>query len=147
MTRSKRRSERKLDSSSKQPPEIFVDRSLGRRKVVERLREIHPVVHAHDELFAQDTDDAVWIAAAGKHGWIALTRDDRIRYHPGEQQLLIEGGVRCFCLNPTSGMTGEDMAAALVRALPRILAIAAEEPSGGYIKGVNRHGRVRNLFP
>lgn len=147
MTRSKPPSERKRDSSTRQQPEIFVDRSLGRRKVVERLRQVHRVVHAHDELFAQDTDDVTWIAAAGKRGWIVFTRDDRIRYRPGEQRILVEAGVRCFCLNPTKGMTGEDMAEAFVRALPRILAIASGDPNGGYIKGVNRYGRVRHLFP
>ncbi|MBA3552593.1 MAG: hypothetical protein H0W27_06955 [Actinobacteria bacterium] len=86
-------------------------------------------------------------SAAGRRGWIVLTRDDRIRYRPGEQQILVDAGVRCFCLNPTKGMTGEDMAAAFVRALPRILAVASGDSKGGYIKGVNRYGRVRHLFP
>jgi hypothetical protein len=112
-----------------------------------RLREIHPAVHAHDDLFPQDTDDEVWLREAARKGWIVLTRDDRIRYRPGEQQAIIEAGVACFCLNPTKSMTAEEWADALVTALPRILEVAASEGRTGYIKGVNRHGRVRHLFP
>ena len=125
---------------------LFCDRSLGRYKVPERLREVYPVVHAHDELFQQDSDDEVWIRRAGRMGWIVLTRDERIRYRPGEQRAIIEAGVACFCLHPTKGMTGEEWAEALVTALPSILRIAERE-SPGYIKGVNRRGQVRHLFP
>ena len=78
---------------------------------------------------------------------MVLMKDDRIRYRPGEQRAVLEAGVACFCLHPSKGMTGEEMAEALVRALPRILRIVAENPTGGYIRGVNRQGRVRRLFP
>jgi hypothetical protein len=44
-------------------------------------------------------------------------------------------------------MTGEDMAEAFLKALPRILRVVAANPAGGYIRGVNRQGRVRRLFP
>lgn len=112
-----------------------------------RLRQVHPVVHAHDDLFPQDTDDEVWLREAARKGWIVLTRDDRIRYRPGEQRAIIEAGVACFCLNPTKGMIAQEWAEALVTALPKILEVAASEKRSGYIKGVNRHGRVRHLFP
>lgn len=105
------------------------------------------MVHAHDDLFAQDVDDEVWLKEAARRGWVVLTRDDRIRYRPGEQRAIIEAGVACFCLNPTKGMTAAEWAEALARALPRILQIVAAERRRGYIKGVNRHGRVRHLFP
>jgi hypothetical protein len=115
--------------------------------VARRLRELHPKVLAHDDLFGQDTDDEVWLRRAGRERWVVLTKDDRIRYRPGEQGALLASGVPCFCLNPTKGMTGHEMAEALAKALPRILQIVREEPEGGYIKGVNRRGEVRHLFP
>ncbi len=74
-------------------------------------------------------------------------KDDRIRYRPGEQRAVIEAGAACFCLHPSKGSTGEDMAEAFVKALPRILRIVSANPNGGYIRGVNRHGQVRRLFP
>jgi len=115
--------------------------------VPDRLRDIHPIVHAHDDLFPQDTDDDVWLREAARRGWIVLTRDDRIRYRPGEQREIIEAGLACFCLNPTKGMTAEEWADALVKALPKILEIAATAKKKGYIKGVNRQGKIRHLFP
>jgi hypothetical protein len=111
------------------------------------LRAVHPVVIAHDDVFAQDTDDEVWLAEAGRRSWIVLMKDDRIRYRPGERAMVLSAGVACFCLNPSAGMTGDQMAHALVTALPRILRIVAASPQGGYIKGVNRQGQVRHLFP
>ncbi|MEX0984784.1 MAG: hypothetical protein WD096_07010 [Actinomycetota bacterium] len=128
------------------PPEFFCDRSLGGKVVPAALRAVHPHVIAHDDVFPQDTDDEVWLRSAGKNGWIVLMRDDRIRYRPGEQAAVLASGVRCFCLHPSKGMTGPDMAAALVKALPRMVQIAERE-LGGFIKGVDRKGRVRHLFP
>jgi PIN like domain len=104
-------------------------------------------VIVHDDEFAPDTDDEDWLREAGRRHWVVLMKDDRIRYRPGEQRAIIESGVACFCLHPSKGMTGEEMAEALVTALPKILRIVAANPEGGYIRGVNRSGRVRRLFP
>jgi PIN like domain len=103
-------------------------------------------VIAHDDVFPQDTDDEVWLREAGRRGWVVLMRDDRIRYRPAEQAAVIASGVRCFCPHPSKNMTGEDMADALTKALPRLVRIASIQ-AGGYIKGVNRNGRIRHLFP
>lgn len=43
-------------------------------------------------------------------------------------------------------MTGEQMAAAFVTALPKIIRIADRE-NGGYMRGVNRKGEIRRLYP
>jgi len=131
---------------SPSPPELFCDRSLGGKIVPDALRRVHPTVIAHDDVFDHDTDDEVWLRAAGENGWIVLMRDDRIRYRPGEQAAVLESGVRCFCLHPSKGMTGYEMAEVLVTALPTILRIAERE-AGGFIRGVSRTGRVRRLFP
>jgi hypothetical protein len=104
-------------------------------------------VIAHDDVFAQDTDDEKWLREAGRLQWVVLMKDDRIRYRPAEQRAVIEAGVACFCLHPSKDLTGEQMADALVKALPKILRTVAEHPSGGYIRGVNRQGHVRRLFP
>jgi hypothetical protein len=111
------------------------------------LREVHPVVIAHDDVFPQDVDDEVWLEEAGRRRWIVLTRDDRIRYRPAEQRALVRAGTAVFCLNPSKEMTGEEMAEVFVTALPRILPVAASSPAGGFVKGVNRRGQIRHLFP
>jgi PIN domain-containing protein len=144
---SRPRSGSRRGSSKPQLPELFCDRSLGRIKVPSRLRDFHPVVIAHDDFFPQDTDDEVWLAEAGRRRWVVLMKDDRIRYRPGEQRSVLQARVACFCLNPSKGMTADQMADAFITALPTILRIVEESPKGGYIKGVNRRGQVRHLFP
>jgi hypothetical protein len=119
---------------------------LGRIKVPQALRRIHPVVIAHDDVFPQDTRDEVWLAEAGRNDWVVLMRDDRIRYRPEEQAAVVGSGVRCFCLNPSKNMTREAMADVLVAALPRLLAIASGD-ARGYIKGIGRSGRIRHMWP
>jgi len=104
-------------------------------------------VIAHDDVFDQDTDDDVWLAEAGRCGWIVLTRDDRIRYRPAEQQAILDAGIVCFCLHPSKGMTGEDMAGVFAAVLPRMLAIALRRRGTGCIIGVSRTGRLRQLYP
>jgi hypothetical protein len=104
-------------------------------------------VIAHDDVFAQDTDDEVWLRKAGRQGWVVLTKDEKIRRKPGEQVAIREAGARCFVIHPTKGMRAEDMAEILVRALPRILATAAKARQGGFVKIVNRQGQIRHLYP
>jgi hypothetical protein len=43
----------------------------------------------HDDLFAQGTEDIVWLAEAGDNRWVVLTRDDRIRYNQLEKQAVL----------------------------------------------------------
>ncbi|MCI0636287.1 MAG: hypothetical protein L0206_20590 [Actinobacteria bacterium] len=108
---------------------------------------MHPNVITHDDLFSQDTDDEVWLEEAGRRGWIVLTKDERIRRKPGAQSVIVQFGARCFVLHPTKGMKAEEMADVLVDALPRILAAARDERRRGFVKTVNRYGRIRHLFP
>jgi len=150
LNKQKRPSEPKRGSSRRKRPEVFVDRSLGRRKVPDALRAagLDVTVIAHDDVFAQDTDDEVWLREAGRRGWIVLTKDEGIRRKPGEQRIIVDAGVRCFCLHPTTGMRAEDMATILTSALPRITAIAeSHKRRGGFVYLIDRRGRIRRLFP
>jgi hypothetical protein len=103
-------------------------------------------VIAHDEVFPPDAEDAVWLAEAGRRRWIVLTKDERIRWKPGEQSAIVKWGVRCFVLHPSRGLTGDDMAEILVRVLPRIIK-HAEAERAGFVKTVSRQGRIRHVHP
>lgn len=105
------------------------------------------MVIAHDEVFAQDTDDEVWLREAGRRRWIVLMKDRRVRYRPGEQRAITEARVRSFCLYRSKGLSGPQMAEVLVLALPAILRYASEKPDEGYVVGIDRAGRLRRLFP
>jgi predicted nuclease of predicted toxin-antitoxin system len=97
----------------------------------------------HDELFAQDAHDEEWLAEVGKQGWVVLTKDRRIRHRRSERLALMDAGVRAFVLT-AGNITGEEMAAAFVEALPRMLRVVkGEEPP--FIATVSRSGLVRLL--
>jgi hypothetical protein len=70
-------------------------------------------------------------------------KDARIRYRPAELQVIVDHGLRAFCLT-NANLRGAEMAARFVANLPRILRLA-EDP-GPYIYGVYATG-VRRLWP
>ena len=110
-----------MNSSSKppEPPIFFLDRSLGKKRVATALREAGAVLHIHDDHFPPDAKDEDWLAEVGRHGWIVLTKDYRIRYRHVERLALMKAGVAAFIL--TSGdLQGEEMAQIFVNALPKM---------------------------
>ena len=123
-TRSKRPS---ATSSGSKPPEplvFFIDRSLGRRIVAQALREVGETVEIHDDHFASNAKDEVWLTEVGSRAWIVLTKDDRIRYRVTERTALASARVRAFVLT-SSQLLGTEMATAFVKALPRMKRLIA----------------------
>lgn len=101
------------------------------------LRAAGAVVHAmsnvYGERIGQGLTDEEWLRDAGEHQWIVLMKDAKIRYRPAELQVIVDHGLRAFCLT-NANLRGADMAARFVENLPRILRMA-QQP-GPYIYGV-----------
>lgn len=129
-------------------PEFFVDRSLGRHVVPAALRAAGTVVHVmadvYGERIGQGLADEEWLRDAGDRGWVVPMKDAKIRYRPSELQVLIDHGLRAFCLT-NANLRGAEMAARFVDHLPRIVRIAEAKP-GPYIYGVYSDG-VRAVWP
>lgn len=53
---------------------------------------------AHHQCFAPDAPDEEWLAAAGREGWVVLTRDKHIRRRPTELEAFREHKVIVFVL-------------------------------------------------
>lgn len=102
-----------------EPYVFFVDRSLGGKVVADALRQAGADVRAHDDLFAQDTDDAVWLTDVGERGWIVLTKDVVIRRDSLQRRVLLSAQVAAFVLG-RGDVSGAVMAAAFVQCLPRM---------------------------
>jgi PIN like domain len=125
---------------------FFVDRSLGRWAVPWALRDAGFDVVIHDDVFAADTDDDIWLAEAGARGWIVLMKDDRIRYRPQERAALVTAQVQAFVLT-TATMTGQEQAHLLLTHAGRMGRFCAEYP-GPFVIGVYRERPfLRQLYP
>jgi len=122
------------------PLTFFVDRSLGARDVPDALRAAGARVEVHDDHFAPDTQDAVWLAQVGARGWVVLTKDSRIRRHPLELQALLAANVAAFMLTATD-VTGADMARILVSVIPKLTALVRSR-ARPFIATISRQGQV-----
>lgn len=103
----------------REPFVFFVDRSLGGRVVAQALREAGEEVRVHDDHFAQDTDDEVWLADVGERGWVVLTKDVLIRRDSLQRRVLLAANVAAFMF-ARGDVSGGVMAAAFAMALPRM---------------------------
>ena len=77
--------------SAAKPPEgavFFIDRSLGVEPVLTALADAGLRVEIHDDHFARDAEDRVWLRDVGARGWVILTKDQRLRYRPLELAAL-----------------------------------------------------------
>lgn len=128
-------------------PEFLVDRSLGGKVVPEALRAhgltVHTLASVYGERKAQSLADEVWLRDAGRHDWVVLMKDDRIRRRPAERDALVAAGVRAFCLT-NANLRGVDQAARFVGSRHRILRVARRP--GPYIYGVYE-ARLQRLWP
>ena len=110
-------------------PDLFLDRSLGRKKVPEMLRAeglrlVTPAEHygvPHDETI-QDTE---WLHLCGEREWLAIMKDDRIRYVGAERKALIENHVRTAVIT-NANLSAADMVARIIRALPDLAEISRD---------------------
>jgi hypothetical protein len=132
-----------MTRGAEQPPEFFVDRSLG-KSVVKALRAKGLIVHSMADVYgeerAQRLNDEVWLRDAGERDWVVLTKDDAIRRRPAERDALTEAAVRVFCLT-TAQLRSAQQIERFIENRHRILR-QARNP-GPYIYGVYKDGLKR----
>lgn len=119
---------------------FFIDRSLGRKAVAEALRQAGEKVEVHDDHLPQDAKDEEWLRYVGSRSWVALTQDDRIRFHYHERMALLQANVRTFVLT-AKGLRGEQNGAIIAKALPAIRRILLKHP-GPFIARISRGADV-----
>jgi hypothetical protein len=124
-------------------PVFFIDRSLGKNFVASALRTAGARVEVHDDHFKQNEPDEVWLPEVGRHGWAVITSDDRIRYRVVEREAATSAGVALFIFTGKR-MRGPAIAEAVVRAVPAMAELLAEEPRP-FVAKVSRSGGVALL--
>jgi hypothetical protein len=130
-------------------PTFYVDESIFSKALVAQLAAAGIAFDRVGVTVPFGAPDDVWLSHCGKHSFLALTRDERIRYRALEKQALIEHGVACFTF--TQGQaTATQCAARIVALAPKMVAIAASQPrpflytfglSRGLAKVTLRRGR------
>jgi predicted nuclease of predicted toxin-antitoxin system len=129
--------------SAAKPPEgtvFFIDRSLGVEPIRTSLVNAGLVVNVHDEHFARDEEDRVWLQTAGESGWVVLTKDQRLRYRPLEIGALRASSARVFVLT-AGNLRGAEIAAVFETALPQMCRILHSRP-GPFLMRVSQSGRI-----
>jgi len=134
-------------SSGSTPPNaalvFFIDRSLGKKVIAEKLRQSGVTVEIHDDHFQQNAQDEDWISEVGKRGWIVLTKDDRIRYRRTALEAYQRHKVRVFIFG-SGQMKAQEMAEAFVKALPKISHFALTKAAPFFAR-ISRSGSVSIL--
>jgi len=115
---------------------FFTDRDLGHR-FAQLLLDAGVRVERHDDHFQPTTPDDEWIAAVASRGWVALTRDARIRYSPLALRVLKQSKARLFVL--VGKLTTTDAAGVFLKRRTRIERLAETEPAP-FIAKVRRDG-------
>jgi predicted nuclease of predicted toxin-antitoxin system len=129
--------------SAAKPPDgtvFFIDRSLGVEPIRTELINAGLVVEIHDDHFARDEEDRVWLQKVGERGWVVLTKDQRLRYRPLEIGALRASNARVFVLT-AGNLRGTEIAAVFLAALPLICRILYSRP-GPFVARVSQSGRV-----
>lgn len=124
-------------------PTFYIDRCLG-KTVARALLAAGAAVQIHDDHFAQNAPDGLWIPDVAKRGWVILTKDKNIRRRAGEREAVVNAEARIITL--TSGnMRGADMAALFVAHLDEMEVLAATQ-SPPFVAVVGPGG-MRLVFP
>jgi hypothetical protein len=107
-------------------PDLFLDRSLGRKRVAALLRVEGLRVVTLAEHFGVPRDatvtDVEWLEVVGGRGWVALMKDNRIRYNAAERAALRTHAVRCFVIT-NAQLTADAMAERFIRRIDGMAAI------------------------
>jgi len=115
---------------------FFSDRDLGRRFPA-LLLAAGVRIERHDDHFGPDTSDEEWIGEIGRRRWVAVTRDQRIRYSPLALGILMQSGAQIFVL--VGRLTTTEAADAFLKWQGEISSTALEE-NGAFIAKIRRDG-------
>jgi predicted nuclease of predicted toxin-antitoxin system len=134
---------RSKKQSVAKPPDgtvFFIDRSLGVEPIRAELVKAGLVVEIHDDHFARDEEDRVWLRSAGERGWVVLTKDQKLRYRPLEIEALRASTARVFVLT-AGNLRGVEIGVVFLEALPQICKILENVP-GPFVARVSKSGKV-----
>jgi hypothetical protein len=130
-----------------QPPRFFLDRSLGRIAVPNRLRAAGWELVTLAEHYGTPQDELVadteWIRDAATLGWPILMKDKRIRYRRAEIDAVTQYRAQCFVIT-RGDLTSAEMAGRFLSNQQAILGAVASP--GPFICAV-QSDRLDRIYP
>lgn len=114
------------------------------KKVAHAIASIRDDVTWLGDILPQSTPDTIWLADAGRHGWLVVTRDKHIRTRPGERRAIIQNSVGAFIVHQKQGPTPWEYLKLLVGTLEEMERLYAATPRP-FICLVGRRGEMRML--
>lgn len=115
------------------PLRVFLDRSIGTKRIAEALRVLGIDVQTIQDRYGDESRtvaDVRWIADATHDGRALIGADQWIRYNPLERQALCIHAARCFTF-PRGDLTAAEMIGRITLHLPSIERLAAQ--GGPYV--------------
>jgi PIN like domain len=115
---------------------FFSDRDLGR--VFPALIVAAGVrIERHDDHFGPETPDEVWVPEVARRGWVAITRDARIRYSPLALSVLMNSRAQLYVL--VGKLTTAQAAETFLKWRQKVTSTSLDE-SGAFIAKIRRDG-------
>ena len=120
---------------------FFFDRAIG-KSIPRALRELRlpEEIRIHDELFAIDADDDVWLNDIGVKGWTVISQDVHFHSNEAEWDAVLRQNIGVFYF-PGQNSPRWSTFKLLVRCYDQIVKLAAATPRP-YIYQVQRNGRI-----
>ncbi len=89
----------------------------------------------------RESSDVDWASTVASRGWVAVTRDKRIRYRSAEKQAIADGGLGLFVLASRRNLSRQEIVDAVSAAAPRMAeCMAVNEPP--FIASIYRDGKI-----
>ncbi|MGC9667152.1 hypothetical protein ACNTMW_11425 [Planosporangium sp. 12N6] len=122
---------------------VFLDRSVGTKKIALALRELGLDVETIHDRYGDESPripDTRWIEDATVSGRILIGADKRIRYRSLERIAICRHGAKCFTF-PRGDLTAGEMIRRIIQHLAEIGRLAKEP--GPYVV----HLRAEQIVP
>jgi predicted nuclease of predicted toxin-antitoxin system len=119
---------------------FFIDRCLGSKRIVEKLKSAGISVEIHDDHFGKSAKDIDWLPEVGKRGWVVLTKDSSIAKNFLERIAVARAGIKMFAFASQS-VSGEEMATIFLNTIVSMQEFVHKHPAP-FIAKIYRDGRL-----
>lgn len=125
---------------------LFFDRSVGAvvPQVLQWKSQRFPFqVHYHEQHFAIDEKDDIWLSQVGQWGWTVIGHDSKYHQKPPELSAIKQYKIGCFYLWGSNATRWEKLKC-FARAHDRITEAGANTPKP-FIYRISHRGTLRSV--